>query len=189
MNIATMIKQLAAQGGSGMGFTVGTVTAVDKAARTVDVEPLNEEAPLLGVNLQANQGSTVGVVQIPRKGSFVMVGFVQDGAAGMVLLCDDIEEAQVVVKDAETASIVVSEDGIVMNGGELRGLVKIAELENNLDQLKKYVEKLKSATSSGLYAVGVSTAANGPAASETFDENMRGASINFKNMENEKVKQ
>ena len=47
MNIATMIKQLATQGGNGTGFTVGTVTAVDKEARTVDVQPLNEDAPLL----------------------------------------------------------------------------------------------------------------------------------------------
>lgn len=148
MNIATMIKQLAAQGGSGVGFTVGTVTAVDKAARTVDVEPLNEEAPLLGVNLQANQGSTVGVVQIPREGSFVMVGFVQDGAAGMVLLCDDIEEAQVVVKDTETASIVVSEDGIVMNGGGLRGLVKVEAMTERLNLIEDDINKLKQALTS-----------------------------------------
>lgn len=143
-----MIKQLAAQGGSGVGFTVGTVTAVDKAARTVDVEPLNEEAPLLGVNLQANQGSTVGVVQIPREGSFVMVGFVQDGAAGMVLLCDDIEEAQVVVKDTETASIVVSEDGIVMNGGGLRGLVKVEAMTERLNLIEDDINKLKQALTS-----------------------------------------
>ena len=94
MNIATMIRQLATQGGNGTGFTVGTVTAVDKEARTVDVQPLNEDAPLLGVNLQANQGSTVGVVQIPRKDSFVMVGYVADGAAGMVILCDDIRRCR-----------------------------------------------------------------------------------------------
>jgi len=35
MNIATMIRQLAGDSGKGMGFTVGTVTAVDKTARTV----------------------------------------------------------------------------------------------------------------------------------------------------------
>ena len=79
MNIATMIRQLAGDSGKGMGFAVGTVTAVDKTARTVDVQPLNEDAPLLGVNLQANQESAVGVVQIPRKDSFVMVGYVADG--------------------------------------------------------------------------------------------------------------
>lgn len=143
MNIATMIKQIASQGGSGMGFAVGTVTAVDKTARTVDVQPLTEDAPLLGVNLQANQESTVGVVQIPREGSFVMVGFVQDGAAGMVLLCDDIEEAQVVIKDVKTASMVVNEDGIVMNGGELHGLVKVEAMTKRLNLIEDDINKLK----------------------------------------------
>lgn len=143
MNIATMIKQIASQSNSGMGFAVGTVTAVDKVARTVDVQPLDESAPLLGVNLQANQESTVGVVQIPREGSFVAVGFVQDGAAGMVLLCDDIEEAQVVVKDTDTASIVVNEDGIVMNGGGLHGLVKVESMTQRLNLIEDDINKLK----------------------------------------------
>ena len=145
MNIGTMIRQIAAQGGSGMGLTVGTVTAVDKAARTVDVQPLNEDAPLLGVNLQAGQGSTVGVVQIPREGSYVMVGYVQDGAAGMVLLCDDIEEAQVVIKDTDTASIVAMEDGITMNGGKLGGMVKVEDITTRLNLIEKDINKLKQA--------------------------------------------
>ena len=96
--------------------------------QNTSLQPLNEDAPLLGVNLQANQESAVGVVQIPRKDSFVMVGFVQDGAAGMVLLCDDIEEAQVVVKDPDTASVVVNEKGVCMNGGSLGGLVKVEDI-------------------------------------------------------------
>lgn len=145
MNIGTMIRQLAAQGTGGMGFTVGTVTAVDKEARTVDVQPLNEDAPLLGVNLQAGQGSTVGVVQIPREGSYVMVGYVQDGAAGMVLLCDDIEEAQVVIKDTDTASIVAMEDGITMNGGKLGGMVKVEDITTRLNLIEKDINKLKQA--------------------------------------------
>ena len=145
MNIGTMIRQIATQGGSGMGFTVGTVTAVDKAARTVDVQPLNEDAPLLGVNLQAGQGSTVGVVQIPREGSYVMVGYVADGAAGMVLLCDDIEEAQVVIKDTDTASIVATEDGITMNGGKLGGMVKVEDITTRLNLIEKDINKLKQA--------------------------------------------
>lgn len=148
MNIAIMIKMLAGNGGKGMGFTVGTVTAVDKAARTVDVQPLNEDAPLLGVNLQANQESAVGVVQIPREGSFVMVGFVQDGAAGMVLLCDDIEEAQVVIKDTDTASIVVNEKGVCMNGGSLGGLVKVEDITTRLNLIEKDINKLKQAFAS-----------------------------------------
>lgn len=148
MNIATMIKQIASQGGSGMGFAVGTVTAVDKEARTVDVQPLNEDAPLLGVNLQANQGSTVGVVQIPRKDSFVMVGYVADGAAGMVILCDDIEEVQVVIKDTGTASVVVDENGVTMNGGKLGGMVKVEDITTRLNLIEKDINKLKQAFAS-----------------------------------------
>lgn len=148
MNIATMIKQIASQGGSGMGFAVGTVTAVDKTARTVDVQPLNEDAPLLGVNLQANQGSTVGVVQIPRKDSFVMVGYVADGAAGMVILCDDIEEVQVVIKDTDTASVVVDENGVTMNGGKLGGMVKVEDITTRLNLIEKDINKLKQAFTS-----------------------------------------
>ena len=144
MNIATMIRQLATQGGNGTGFTVGTVTAVDKGARTVDVLPLNEDAPLLGVNLQANQGSTVGVVQIPRKGSFVMVGYVADGVAGMVILCDDIEEVQVVIKDTDTASVVVDENGVTMNGGKLGGMVKVEDITTRLNLIEKDINNLKT---------------------------------------------
>lgn len=177
-----------AQGGRQTVSLICTVDAVDKDARTVDCTPIDEGAPLLGVNLQANQESKFGVVIFPRVGSYVVVGFVADGSAGVVLLTDDVESIEMVVKDDNT-SLKITEDGIVMNGGGLRGLVKIAELEDNLKQLKSYVETLKSATSSGIKAVGVSNAANGPAGATAFDEAMASASIRFKDMENEKVKQ
>lgn len=177
-----------AQGGRQTVSLICTVDAVDKDARTVDCTPLDEGAPLLGVNLQANQESKFGVVVYPRVGSYVVVGFVADGSAGIVLMNDDIESIEMVVKDDNT-SLKITEDGIVMNGGSLRGLVKIADLEDNLNQLKTYVEALKSATSLGLNAVGAAMAANGATGAETFDGAMELASINFKNMENEKVKQ
>lgn len=203
-NIADIIRQMA-QGGRQTVSLVCTVDAVDKDARTVDCTPLDEGAPLLGVNLQANQESKVGVVSFPRVGSFVVVGFVADGSAGVVLLTDDVESVEVVISD-DTARVTMDEDGvrvevgndttaeltkdgIVFNGGDLGGLVKVKELEDNLNQLKQYVEKLKSAVSSGISAVGASTAANGPLAAKDFDAAMASAVINFKDMENEKVKQ
>ena len=51
-NIKETIRQLA-QGGRQSVSLVCTVDAVDKTARTVDCTPLDESAPLLGVNLQA----------------------------------------------------------------------------------------------------------------------------------------
>jgi len=203
-NIADIIRQMA-QGGRQTVSLVCTVDAVDKDARTVDCTPLDEGAPLLGVNLQANQESKVGVVSFPRVGSFVVVGFVADGSAGVVLLTDDVESVEVVISD-DTARIIMDEngvrvevgddtsaelttDGIVFNGGDLGGLVKIKELEDNLNQLKKYVETMKTAVSSGIKAVGAAMAANGLTGASTFDSAMASAVINFKDMENEKVKQ
>ena len=122
MSIADIIKQLA-KTGNPLGCIVCKVTAVDKSARTVDVEPVNEEAPILACNLQADQKATVGIVQYPRIGSFVVVGFSSDGAAGMVLLCEDVESVEIVIKDKDTSSIVMTEDGIVMNNGTLDGLM------------------------------------------------------------------
>lgn len=203
-NIAEAIRKMA-QGGRQTVSLICTVDAVDKDTRTVDCTPIDEGAPLLGVNLQANQESKFGVVVYPRVGSYVVVGFVADGSAGIVLMTDDIESLEIVVSD-KTSRVVIDEEkvridvgeetaaeltpyGIVLNGGGLRGLVKIAELEDNLNQLKSYVEALKSATSAGIKAVGVSTAANGPAGATVFDGAMSSATIDFKDMENEKVKQ
>lgn len=177
-----------AQGGRQTVSLICTVDAVDKDARTVDCTPIDEGAPLLGVNLQANQESRFGVVIFPRVGSYVVVGFVADGSAGVVLMTDDVESIEMVVKDDNT-SLKITEDGIVMNGGGLRGLVKIAELEDNLNQLKTYVESLNTATILGLNAVGESSLASGKAGAGAFDAAMKSAIIRFKDMENKKVKQ
>lgn len=131
-----------AQGGRQTVSLICTVDAVDKEARTVDCTPLDEGAPLLGVNLQANQESKFGVVVYPRVGSYVVVGFVADGSAGIVLMTDDIESLEVVVKDDNT-SLKITEDGIVLNGGKLGGLVKVEDLTNRINTIEKDINSLK----------------------------------------------
>ena len=54
---------------------VGKVTAVDESARTCDVEPLNGDAALFDIRLQAEQSASEGVVLIPAVGSWVIVTF------------------------------------------------------------------------------------------------------------------
>ena len=183
MSIADIIRQLA-KTGNPLGCIVCKVTAVDKSARTVDVEPVNEEAPLLACNLQADQQATVGIVQYPRIGSFVVVGFSSDGAAGMVLLCEDVESVEIVIKDKDTSSIVMTEDGIVMNNGTLDGLIKINELtekRNNLvSEVNAFVSKYNSHTHS---VVGHATATATPATATNVSE------FNKSDYENLKVKQ
>ena len=203
-NIKDLIRELAKGDGEAYSL-VCTVDSVDKEARTVDCTPVDEGAPLLGVNLQANQNGKVGVVSYPRVGSYVVVGFVADGSAGVVLLTDNIESVEITTAEDKSRAVIdddgvrinvgddisaeLTADGIVLNGGSLGGLVILEKIKSNLDQLKKYVETMKSAVSSGLKAVGAGTAANGTTGASAFDGAMASASINFEDMENEKVKQ
>ena len=173
-NIKETIRQLA-QGGRQSVSLVCTVDAVDKTARTVDCTPLDESAPLLGVNLQANQESTFGVVAFPKVGSYVVVGFVADGAAGVVLLTDEVESVEVVIsgdtarisagKDGvrllmgDDTSAELTNDGITLNGGGFGGTVKIVELTERINAIERDINNLKN-----VFSVWVAVPQDGGAA-------------------------
>lgn len=146
-SIRDTIRQLAQPDGETVAL-VCVVDEIDKQARTVDCTPINEGAPLLGVNLQANQGSDFGLVIYPEKGAYVVVGFVADGAAGVVLATDKIESAEMVI--GETSAVIdadglridtakmsahINKEDIVFNGGNLDGLVIIQKLTDKLNEL------------------------------------------------------
>ena len=105
-NIKDTIRKLAQQDGETVAL-VCTVDAVDKKARTIDCTPVNEGAPLLGVNLQANQGSDFGLVIYPEKGEIVEVGIMTDGEAWLMLSTTIIESAEMVI--GETAAVIDAE--------------------------------------------------------------------------------
>lgn len=158
-NIKETIRQLA-QGGRQSVSLVCTVDAVDKTARTVDCTPLDESAPLLGVNLQANQESTFGVVAFPKVGSYVVVGFVADGSAGVVLLTDEVESVEVVISDdtarisadkdgirvlmGDDTSAELTKEGITLNGGAFGGTVKVEELTEHINTIENDINELKN---------------------------------------------
>lgn len=139
-NIRDAIKLLAKPDADSAAL-ICTVDAVDKDARTVDCSPIDESAPLLGVNLQANRDSDFGVCLFPEIGSFVVVGFVARGAAGVVLLCDKIESAEIVI---DKSSVFIDKDSITLNRGKLGGLIKIKELTEKLNELTETVNNLIS---------------------------------------------
>jgi len=143
-NLRNIIRQLASDPASAAGLMVCEVKAVDKEARTVDVEPLDEGAPLLGVNLQANQGSTVGLVQIPRVGSSVVVATLSGYDAGVVVLMEDIERLEIVIGNY---SLEMTDEGITLNGGNLGGLVKVVALTERLNAIERDLNTLKTAFS------------------------------------------
>ena len=153
-DLRNIIRQLAQPDGETIAL-VCTVDAVDKSARTVDCSPINEGAPLLGVNLQANQEADYGFCLFPEIGSFVVVGFIADGAAGVVLLTEKIESAEIVIGntsavmdadgvrvDTEKMSAHINRENIIFNGGHLDGLVVIQTLTDKLNELKDTVNDL-----------------------------------------------
>ena len=152
--IANIIRQLAKTDGETVAL-VCTVDAIDRVARTIDCTPLNEGAPLLGVNLQANQEVDFGLCLFPEKGSYVVVGFVADGAAGVVLLTEKIESAEIVIGDSSAVmdadglrfdigdiSAHIDKNAVTFNGGNLGGLVKVQDLTNKLNELARTVNAL-----------------------------------------------
>ena len=130
MTIKESIRLLALAGEE-LYCKVCVVDAVHEQARTIDCSPLDESAPLLAVNLQANQGSETGVVAFPAVGSHVVVAFISPAVA-VVVLTGIVEKVALKIGDT-TAEITPG--SIVINGGTLGGLVKIEALTSKLNDL------------------------------------------------------
>lgn len=139
------------QNGAELYCKICTVDAIDTDARTVDVTPLDEGAPVLGVNLQANQDGKIGVVLWPRQGSHVVVAFLND-AAGVVVLTEDVERMELKIGEdnpvegliedgavklsiGETTIELATEKAITFNGGGLGGLIRIQDLTDKINEL------------------------------------------------------
>lgn len=198
-DLRNIIRELAKTDGETVAL-VCTVDAVDEKARTIDCTPLNEGAPLLGVNLQANQGANYGFWLYPEVGSFVIVGFVADGAAGVVLSTEKIKQAEVVIGDTsavmdadgcriKTANMFanINADNIIFNGGKLNGLVKIDDLTKRLNTIENEINKLK-----GIMAGWVPVAQDGGAALKTAAADWSADTLLLtkrSDYENEKIKQ
>ena len=69
--IAKLIGQLS--GGAPAVLKACIVTYVDREARAVDCEPLDESAPILGCSLQGDQEGEDGFLLLPKVGSYVIV--------------------------------------------------------------------------------------------------------------------
>lgn len=200
-DLRNIIRQLAQPDGETVAL-VCTVDEVDKNARTIDCTPINEGAPLLGVNLQANQEADYGFCLFPEKGSFVVVGFVADGAAGVVLLTEKIESAEIVIGDTsavmdadgfriktEKMSADINRDNIIFNGGDLGGLVVIQKLTDKLNELKDTVNDLITKYNEHIH-VTTATVGTGPVGvlSPTTSTATPAQPFNKSDYENEKVK-
>lgn len=197
MTIAEAIRQMAAAGLELYG-KVCTVDAVDEDARTVDCTPIDEGAPLLGVNLQANQESEDGIVLFPAVGSYVVVSFLEPSVA-VVVLTEEVDK-MVLKIGKTTAQLVdgqidvsvqditaqVTADAVTFNGGKLGGLVVSGKAADKLNALEKDINELKTVFSGWTPAPQDGGAALKGAVSTWAGKSL--ATTAATDLENEKVK-
>lgn len=128
IDIQKAISTLALNGEE-MYLRVCTVDEVDEKARTVDCTPIDEGAPLVGVNLQADQNGTVGLVRFPEKGSDVVVGFMSPNVA-VVLLAAQYTKAVFTIGETE---IVVQDKSISIVNGKVKANIAEDSLKLDVD--------------------------------------------------------
>jgi hypothetical protein len=89
------------------GFAImGTVVSgsVDKTANTCDVDPLDDSATIMGVDLNADKGE--GVLLYPKEGSLVYV-VMTTGATGFVAMFSEVETLSIKAGGKELKQILL----------------------------------------------------------------------------------
>lgn len=154
---------------SPIAMFVAKVTEVDQEAYKIDIQP-SGRASVLDVRLKAAIDNVKdGIVEIPVVGSTVLCGIINnDKDSCFVIKCSQVEKVK-------------------LYGGEQKGIPLHDKVKDNLVDIKEYAEALKTAVANALNAVGVGSAANGPAAMASFNAEMASQNIVLANMENEKV--
>ena len=190
------------------------VKEVDENNRTCTVR-VNDNVDLYEVKLYAVTDKDLkGFCLLPAKDSQVLVARIANGNDLFVCsfsVVDKVvgtigEHTSLLVEDehiqlkTKQVSIDVSEDkvtvdadkeeGIVINGGKNKGLVKIDVLNDNLDSIKSFVESMHQQLAKGLSSLdsafkglGVETGA-----ATTYNTGMSKKSISIKDMEDTKIK-
>ncbi|MCX8482862.1 MAG: hypothetical protein ORN50_04725 [Crocinitomicaceae bacterium] len=157
---------------------IGSVESFDSTKWTINVS-LNIGAKVEDVTIKSVlNGEDSGIFIEPVIGSKVLVGM-NDGK---------LENLTVLVY-SEIKSIKLAPTGdLTLRSVDFGGLVKIQQLESNLNNLKTAIENLKSAISTGITSIGVGPTANGATGAAAFNTAAASIQIQFQDMENKKVK-
>jgi hypothetical protein len=145
--------------------------SVDWSGKTMAAVGVSDDVPYEGIQLG------FGYVDVkPKNDTICLIGILEG------------KEALTFLINAEQVELVeVKADKITFNGGSNKEIVKIEQLQKNLDSLKKYCEALKLAVATGINAVGISSSASGTVGATAFNNAMTGESIAFEDMKDEKI--
>lgn len=168
-------------------FQEGKVKSV--SGSTCTVTPSDGGADIPDVRISALESDNNGIVSIPAKDSFCIIGIIQNDENNAFLFRAETYEKHI-FKAKDGATWEANSNGeIIMNGGNLGGLVKLQQLEQNLNSIKSYLSTLNGAISAAFTAVGAGASANGASGATSFNTAMSSQQLQYTSMENTKIKQ
>lgn len=203
-NIRSLFNARLAEAGAQTFYA--EIVRVDEAARTCTVRMNDIEYENVALYAVENPGLK-GFVFIPAVGSVVLVCRI-GGERYYVSMFSEIDKVLLTIGkkveaalDAETltytndkvklritaSDVTLEADQITLNGGSFDGLVKVRELEKNLNNIKAFTEAIHTALPAAFTAVGAAMAAAGANGATSYNGSMAGKKIEIADMENPKV--
>lgn len=183
-NFQRLIEAITRKGQAPLLVTVGKVSNIDENKRICDIA-IDDDLTLNNCRLNAIVDSYDNrLLVVPKENS--MVAFIAIGGKltePLVIAYSEIDKVLLTIGESD---ILIEDGKIEMNGGDLGGLIKLQQLESNLDKLKKYVEDLATMASS---AMAPMAALDGGASVTTFNTNWGAmqAAFSFDDMEDTKI--
>lgn len=183
-NFQRLIEAITRKGQAPLLVTVGKVSNIDENKRICDIA-IDDDLTLNNCRLNAIVDSYDNrLLVVPKDNS--MVAFIAIGGKltePLVIAYSEIDKVLLTIGESD---ILIEDGKIEMNGGDLGGLIKLQQLESNLDKLKKYVEDLATMASS---AMAPMAALDGGASVATFNTNWGAmkAAFSFDDMEDTKI--
>ncbi len=181
--IAQAIRSIVGGNTNGPAIFPAEVKSVEGETCTIAVGGLE----VSDVRLRAAiNGSGDHLLRIPRVGSQVVVADMSGGQFRDLVAIEQSETERVDIAIGSTT--VTIEDGqITINGGDNGGMVQIQELQQNLDNLKTYVENLAIAAAVAMAPMSALDGGTSVTTFNTTQQNLK-AAFQWANMENTTVK-
>lgn len=161
---------------------IGTVTAVN-GIDSIDVDV--EDVTYNDVQLQTIfEGNGTSLILVPKKGSKVLLGSIENGTAYVMLFADKVDKA--IIKQVDGMYIEVAKDLIKLNGDAKGGIIIKSDLVTELQKVNTILTAIKTVCSTPVNEPG-----NGAPSAFQAVLNAAIASLNtptYSNIENQKVK-
>lgn len=183
-NLLRLLESVFRKQQASLLVTIGKVSNIDESKRICDIS-IDEDLTLSNCRLNAIIDSYNNrLLVVPKDNS--MVAFIAVGGKltePLIIAYSEIDKLLLTIGESD---ILIEDGRIEMNGGNLGGLIKLQQLENNLDKLKKYVEDLATMAST---AMAPMAALDGGASVATFNTNWETmkAAFSFDDMEDTKI--